>query len=207
MRKFLHDRRSFLHKRKPKRSGGSKKLLEDILIVIESGEKNEIRGLKENKAMLYWQIGKRIREEFQLIKDTERKNKILQTLSQKLTSKYGQCFNRKSLKKMIKFGTLFSDARTASLLAHDLTWEHFIELMPIRNPIKRNFYAEMCRMESWSPEELQDNIDGMLFEKTAGISEITSNEKASKLLLALKGGESSSLNEFIYDDSNPLYDL
>lgn len=35
------------------------------------------------------------------------------------------------------------------------------------NPLKRDFYAEMCRLERWSTRTLHKKIDSMLFERTA----------------------------------------
>jgi hypothetical protein len=29
-----------------------------------------------------------------------------------------------------------------------LTWTHFIELMPLDKPLQREFYAEICRLEA-----------------------------------------------------------
>lgn len=40
-------------------------------------------------------------------------------------------------------------------------------LFPIKDPLKRDFYAEMCRIEGWSTRELRRKIDGMLYERTA----------------------------------------
>lgn len=38
---------------------------------------------------------------------------------------------------------------------------------PLKDPLKRDFYAEMCRIEGWSTRELRRKTDGMLFERTA----------------------------------------
>lgn len=46
-------------------------------------------------------------------------------------------------------------------------WSHFVALVPIKEPLKREFYAEMCRIERWSVRELRERIDSMLFERTA----------------------------------------
>jgi predicted nuclease of restriction endonuclease-like (RecB) superfamily len=37
----------------------------------------------------------------------------------------------------------------------------------IRQPLQREFYAEMCRMEGWSVRTLRGRIDSMLYERTA----------------------------------------
>lgn len=156
--------------------------------------------------MLYWQIGKLIRDEFRLLKDRDRREKLLASLAKKLAEEYDNGFTKKTLKQMIQFCTLFSDARTASLLAQDLTWDHFVALIPIRNPMKRNFYAELSRMEGWTPDELNEQIENMMFEKAA-MNTTSSTDKAIQLFSALRGDESSPLDKFIYDDSSPLDDL
>ena len=46
-------------------------------------------------------------------------------------------------------------------------WSHFIEILPIEDGHKRDFYAEMCRIERWSVRTLRQKIGGMLFERIA----------------------------------------
>ena len=48
-----------------------------------------------------------------------------------------------------------------------MSWSHFQELLPVDNPLARDFYAEMCRIERWSVRTLRKKIGGMLFERTA----------------------------------------
>jgi predicted nuclease of restriction endonuclease-like (RecB) superfamily len=47
------------------------------------------------------------------------------------------------------------------------SWSHFIELITIEDPLKRQFYTELCRLEHWSVRELRKKLDGMLYERTA----------------------------------------
>jgi len=35
-------------------------------------------------------------------------------------------------------------------LSQQLGWSHFKEIIPLDDDLKRDFYAEMCRMERWS---------------------------------------------------------
>jgi len=42
-----------------------------------------------------------------------------------------------------------------------------MDLLPIKDPLKRDFYAEMCRIERWSVRGLRERIDSMLYERTA----------------------------------------
>ncbi|MFA5810498.1 MAG: DUF1016 N-terminal domain-containing protein [Thermoleophilia bacterium] len=35
-------------------------------------------------------------------------------------------------------------------LMRQLSWTHFLELIPIKDDVQRSFYAEICRIERWS---------------------------------------------------------
>jgi predicted nuclease of restriction endonuclease-like (RecB) superfamily len=57
-------------------------------------------------------------------------------------------------------------AQIVATLSRQLGWSHFVELIPLE-PLPREFYAEMCRVERWSVRQLRERIDSMLFERTA----------------------------------------
>ena len=92
---------------------------------------------------------------------------ILVTASQEMTVEFGQAFSLRSLYRAIQFQQCFPDLPIVSTLSAQLSWGHFIELLPIENPLARDFYAEMCRVEHWNVRTLRQKIGGMLFERTA----------------------------------------
>jgi predicted nuclease of restriction endonuclease-like (RecB) superfamily len=68
---------------------------------------------------------------------------------------------------MIRFAEVFADEEIVSTLSRQLSWSHFVEIIPLEDDLKRDFYAEMCRIERWSVRTLHQKISGMLFERTA----------------------------------------
>ena len=62
---------------------------------------------------------------------------------------------------------MFPDAKIVAALLQQLGWTHFTILIPINDALKRDFYAEMARVESWSARDLRERIDSMLYERTA----------------------------------------
>lgn len=68
---------------------------------------------------------------------------------------------------MIRFTDAFPDSEIVSALRRQLTWTHFKSLIYLEEPLKRNFYAEMCRIEGWNTRALDNKIQSMLFERTA----------------------------------------
>ena len=68
---------------------------------------------------------------------------------------------------MIQFAEVYPDEQIVVSLIRHLSWTHFIALLPLKDPLQREFYAEMCRVERWSVRTLREKINGMLFERTA----------------------------------------
>ena len=63
--------------------------------------------------------------------------------------------------------SIFPNEQIVHALRGQLSWTHFRELIAIDDPLKREFYAEMCRAERWSTRTLQDQIKRMVYERTA----------------------------------------
>jgi len=68
---------------------------------------------------------------------------------------------------MVRFAEIFSDLKIVSTLSTQLSWSHLVEIIPLKDGLQRDFYAEMCRIERWSVRTLRSKIGSMLFERTA----------------------------------------
>ena len=88
-------------------------------------------------------------------------------LGRQLEREFGRGFGDKNLRRMIQFAEVFPDQEIVVSLIRQLTWTHFIALIPLNKPLQRDFYAEMCRVERWSVSTLRKKIGGMLYERTA----------------------------------------
>ena len=67
---------------------------------------------------------------------------------------------------MVRFAELFPEERIVVSLTQVLSWTHILALLPLKDHLARDFYAEMCRVERWSVRTLRQKIGGMLFERT-----------------------------------------
>jgi len=88
-------------------------------------------------------------------------------ISTRLEAEFGRGFGEKNLRRMIQFAEKFPDEQIVSALLRQLGWTHFTLLLPIKDSLRREFYAEMCRIERWNTRTLQKKIQSMLFERTA----------------------------------------
>jgi predicted nuclease of restriction endonuclease-like (RecB) superfamily len=83
-----------------------------------------------------------------------------------LEGEYGSSFGEKNLRRMIQFAQIFPDEKIVVSLIRELSWTHFLALLPLKEPLQREFYAEMCRAQRWSVRTLREKIGGMLYERT-----------------------------------------
>ncbi len=142
-------------------------LLGDIRSLIESTRIRVAVGVNAEMVLLYWDIGERIRKEI-LGEDRAAYGKqVIDMLSDQLSAHYGRGFARTNLFNMIRFAEIFPNRSIVHSLSGQLSWTHFRNLMYIGDPLAREFYTEMCRLERWSVRVLQEKIRGMLFERTA----------------------------------------
>lgn len=143
-------------------------LFSEIKNLIEQSKNNIAISVNAEMSMLYWNIGNRINKEIQNEnKEESYGKKIVATLWRQLSSEYGTSFSEKNLRRMIQFANAFTDKKIVVELIQHLSWSHIKELIPIKEPLKREFYIEMCKMDKWSVRTLSDRIDSMLFERTA----------------------------------------
>lgn len=89
------------------------------------------------------------------------------TLSRQLASEYGRGFAEKNLRRMVQFAEVYPDEEIVVTLLRQLSWSHFLALIPLDKLLQRDFYAEMSRIEGWSVRTLRERIDSMLYERTA----------------------------------------
>ena len=68
---------------------------------------------------------------------------------------------------MVQFAEAFPDEGIVVTLSRQLCWSHFSALLPLNQPLQREFHAEMSRIEGWSVRTLRERIDSMLYERTA----------------------------------------
>ena len=112
-------------------------------------------------------MGQRIHKDILEEKRADYGEKIVSTLSAQLVEEFGEGFARRNLFRMIRFVEVFPDEQIVSTLSTQLGWSHFVEIIPLKDELQREFYAEMCRVERWSVRTLRQKIGSMLFERTA----------------------------------------
>lgn len=117
--------------------------------------------------MLYWNVGRLIRKEVLNEQRAGYGKRIFSELGKQLTAAYGRGWGEQQLRHCVRCAEVFTDKEILYTLCTELSWSHIRLLMFIDDPLKRDFYIEMCRMEHWSVRQLDGRIDSMLYERTA----------------------------------------
>ena len=149
-------------------------LLADLRSLIQSARQRVATVANATQTLLYWHVGRRLLKENLLEDRAAYGKRILATVSRELTQEFGRGFSYAAVNRMIQFFQSFPDEAIVSTLSAQLSWSHFIELLPIKDPLARHFYAEICRIEHWDVRTLRQKIGGMLFQRTA----LSKNAKA-----------------------------
>ena len=142
-------------------------LLADLRGLIESARQRIATVANASTTILCWNVGRRLLRESLQDGRGAYGRRILATVSQELSAEFGAGFSYAALTRMVRFAEWMTDERIVSTLSAQLSWSHFIELLPIKDPLARDFYAEMCRIEHWDVRTLRLKIGGMLFQRTA----------------------------------------
>lgn len=144
------------------------KMLTDIRALIDQTKQQVALTVNAGMTMLYWHIGERINREVLGGERAAYGKKIVSSLAIQLTEEYGgREFSEKNLNRMRIFASRFPDMTIWTSLMSKLSWTHFLQVIPIDDELKREFYLSMAADQRWSVRTLKAKIDGMLFERTA----------------------------------------
>lgn len=145
----------------------SSKLLKDLRTMIVEARQDVARQVNSSLVILYWNIGQRIRKDVLKEKRAAYGQEIVSAVGRQLAEEFGQGFGYRNLAYMVRFTEFFPDPEIVNALRSQLSWTHFRLLISLDDPLKRDFYTEMCRIERWNTRTLDKKISGMLFERTA----------------------------------------
>lgn len=142
-------------------------LLNELSQLVEQSQQQVIVQNNSVLTLLFWQIGFRINETILQNKRAEYGKQIVPTVSAQLENKYGRNFTEKNVRRMLRFAEQFTDKQIVVTLSRQLSWSHFIELLPIKNPEAKLFYAHQVSNQLMSIRDLRKQIATKTFERTA----------------------------------------
>ena len=141
-------------------------LFEQIKNLIEQTKQNVAISVNSSLTMMYWEIGNKINQDILKNQRAEYGKEIVVTLSRQLQDNFGKGFDEKNLRRMMQFANAIEKQKVVTL-SRQLSWSHFLALLPLQDNLKIEFYAQMTIAQNWGVRTLRERIDSMLYERTA----------------------------------------
>jgi hypothetical protein len=123
------------------------KLISELCTLIQTVCTRSATAANAELTILYWRIGTRLLDENLSDGRADYGRRILVTVSQQLEQEFGKGFSYSALTRMVRFAELFPEERIVVSLTQVLSWPHILALLPLKDHLAREFYAEMCRVE------------------------------------------------------------
>jgi len=133
-------------------------LLMELRGLITQARERVAVGVNRELVLLCWDLGQRIHVEVLGEERAEYGERIVPTLSAQLENEFGNGFSKRNLFRMIKFADTFSDRAIIEKLSEALSWSHFVEILALRDPLEREFYATFCHASRWSVRGLRKEL-------------------------------------------------
>jgi predicted nuclease of restriction endonuclease-like (RecB) superfamily len=140
-------------------------LFERVASIIESRKSRAGAYANREVTLMYWEVGHYVNS---VVLDGSRAaygKRIVTALASQLMAKYGKTFDVHNLRRMMRFAENFGDFQIVTELASQLSWSHFIEILPIKTDDARMFYANEAVKRRLGTKELRRQISRKAFER------------------------------------------
>ena len=107
---------------------------------------------EKHKVITYYEIGRLLNEAGGKYGDY-----IIEEFSKKLVNEIGKKYNKRTLFRIRQYYVLFSDEKV-SQYATQLTWSHYIELLPIKDLEEIKYYITICKEQNIGRDKLREKI-------------------------------------------------
>ena len=122
---------------------------------------------ERNKVLTYYEVGKLLSEA-----GKEYNNDIIGQYAEKLVNEVGKKYNVRTLRRFRQFYNIFSNENW-STLSTNLTWSHYVELLPLKDINKISYYIKISNQRNLDVRSLRNAIKSNEYER---LSEETKNK-------------------------------
>ncbi len=171
--------------------------IKNILISNEAYKQVKDYYKNRNDLMSYYNVGKLLIDAQGGEARAKYVDNLIKEYSIRLTKDLGKGYSTRSLKLMRKF-YLFQKGQAAPA---QLTWSHYIELLPIKDNNKINYYINVTINQKISYRELRRRIKSNEYER---LSDKTKNKLINRENISIKD---NLLNPIIINSNNKDIDI
>ena len=136
---------------------------------------------ERHKVITYYEIGKLLNEAGGKYGDN-----IINEYSKKLVVEVNKKYNRRTLFRMKQFYKIFSNKKV-SQVATQLSWSHYVELLPLKDLNEIKYYIKICKEQSIGRDLLRKKIKSKEYERLPkGAKEKIISDEACELIELVK---------------------
>ena len=149
------------------RSGSDSKndLFAQVSALVDQGRITATLQVNAALTLTHWRIGKLIHTAILRENRADYGRRIVVSLAQQLTDRYGRGFEASHLRRMVKFAQTFPDEEIVVSLIPQLTWTHILAVLPLESAEARDFYIRLTTEQQLSVRELRRAIGRRAFER------------------------------------------
>jgi predicted nuclease of restriction endonuclease-like (RecB) superfamily len=151
----------------PQPGGDPSTLHVELRALIASSRQRLAGAVNAELTRLYWSVGERLRTEVLSGADRAKYGEqLINRVGEQLAQEFGRGFEAKNLRRMVQFAQTFPLPEIVATLSRQLSWSHFVNLLPLKTEPARQFYASQAAVNTWSVRELRHQIERKAFERT-----------------------------------------
>ncbi len=133
--------------------------IKNKIIDNEAYEKVKDYSKERHRVITYYEIGKLLNEAGGKYGDN-----IINEYSKKLVVEVNKKYNRRTLFRMKQFYKIFSNKKV-SQVATQLSWSHYVELLPLKDLDEIKYYIKICREQSIGRDLLREKIKSKEYKR------------------------------------------
>jgi predicted nuclease of restriction endonuclease-like (RecB) superfamily len=142
-------------------------LLTELSHLIEQSQQQIVSQANSTLTLLFWHIGKRIHKEILQNKRADYGKRIVPTVSAQLEERFGRNFTEKNVRRMLQFAEQFPDNSIVATLSRQLSWSHFLVLIPLKSQEAKLYYAQVSATQTLGVRDLRKQISTKTFERSS----------------------------------------
>ena len=140
-------------------------LFEELSNIIETSRRKISSQANQSAVLTFWHIGRRVNEEILGNQRAEYGKQIVSRLATQLAARHGRSFELRNIRRMMQFAEEFPDLEIVSRLATQLSWSHFVEVLPLKTAEAMMFYLEEAAQGQIGRDEMREMIGRKAYER------------------------------------------
>jgi predicted nuclease of restriction endonuclease-like (RecB) superfamily len=140
-------------------------LFKEVSALIEQTRRNLYAQADSATVLLFWRIGGVINGDILRNKRANYGKQIVSALATQLTERYGSSFEVRNLRRMMQFAEQYTDIEIVSALPTQLSWSHFVEILPLKSQEAKLYYLNEAATRQLGTRALRKLISRKTFER------------------------------------------